>query len=1369
MAASLASPMSTPRTSTRNSQQPRPSLRILRLVQQNAHRSSFVLEQLLLKHQNDLPDIICVQEPPFVYNLVAELPQYTAYCSTDATAALPPRAAVYVHYRLRSVTCLLQEHSSRDLAVIRLQLTDSSGPFQLVLSSLYIAPRDPRRLTPEATVPDHIYAALTSLATTANSHLLCCDTNSHCTAWGGDVTDARGYDILDLLLALGLVVLNDDLTWPTFEHGGGRIKSFIDISACTSSLLPLVSHWQVWEDFLPRADHRTISFNISAGAANMTTERTFYNYRRADQLLVRSHVRQHTRTFNFHHLATRADIDAGLAHITAALHLGLSAVPRRKPRRVLFPFWTQELHRAKLSVRHLMREYCRAGRAHCINNSTSRVGGGCSCSQCRQWCATRHAYHSALHAYHQHIRDAENAAFVRTATRLSTSAPYDLLRKLKNHSRPPTQQTSHLRVNGAWIADDKAKSEVFADHFFGTQHSSHEAVLLGTFEPEQDFPPITVAEIRTVVKAQPSMRAPGSDGIQALLLRWCLDEIQTPLRIIFNACLHLAYFPSCLKQARVIILPKPNRDDYSAVKNCRPISLLPVLARVFERLLYRRLLHHAHTSSLSWFHNHQFGFLPQLSPIDAVEYETFLYYVYRAADYVILVLKLDISGAFDSILHSNGIDNLIRKGAPDYLVALMRSYFSARKNIVTLNCSEATRTTIKGAPQGGCLSPLLWILVHEQILSLSLPEGCEMHAFAHDSTLIVRATTLQAAQDLAHDAFDIIATRASTLGLTINGSKTELLRICRVMEPPTAVVNCAGALVTATSPVRSLGVYLDNRLHVTDHFQLACARALRLTFAIRRVANQYWGPTQDFFVSMYLQVIIPTLLYGVEIWFPVLQRVSTESELQRFERTILLMCTGCLRTTALNSLRFLAGVEPLKHYAELACARRGLRLAAAGNALVTTTLDKVRSKFKRSTLPPYRLPAVILRNRLLIGHGIALPRCLHIPAPCDWPPPWRHLTNSTITIQDHDEALQTKAAIASRATADGNVIRIYTDASTVPAGTAIATFTMGLGKQNQVIQNNMERRCINFQGELPAVALAVHALVNRLKISRQSINEVHIFTDSQATLPALACERPQWPQAVAVNRLLSTLQALRPHTILHFRWVPRHVGIAGNEHADRKAKAAHQFPISTYYGYYAVLPPSSTFLSAIRSQLRQRWHDIWQHSLTGRELYKLFPKPPDKNDRPTFNTRWDQVLWNRMCSDHLLTNVYSRRFQLASSSACECGHPSETRSHLLFFCPNYATFRTEYHRIYSPLQGHLPWRQCVTTFLTIFQVEALAILRSRFPQVSGAATRNCHAAYSSPRHATDFVRRSALPPPVAMPLAVRRADQVSLSLPSAVT
>lgn len=95
--------------------------------------------------------------------------------------------------------------------------------------------------------------------------------------------------------------------------------------------------------------------------------------------------------------------------------------------------------------------------------------------------------------------------------------------------------------------------------------------------------------------------------------------------------------------------------------------------------------------------------------------------------------------------------------------------------------------------------------------------------------------------------------------------------------------------------MRFLGVHLDSRLQFTDHFQLACVRATRLTFAIRRAANEYCGPNHDFFVTMHLQVIIPTLLYGVEVWFPVLQRVATEAELQRLDRTVLLMCTGCLR------------------------------------------------------------------------------------------------------------------------------------------------------------------------------------------------------------------------------------------------------------------------------------------------------------------------------------------------------------------------------------------------------------------------------------------------------------------------------------------
>ena len=90
------------------------------------------------------------------------------------------------------------------------------------------------------------------------------------------------------------------------------------------------------------------------------------------------------------------------------------------------------------------------------------------------------------------------------------------------------------------------------------------------------------------------------DGIRAEILQFVYPEICTHLFIIYQACLNLCYFPSAWKIATVAIIPKPDRADYTLPTSYRPISLLPVLGKLFETIINRRLQYLAITDS--WFY-----------------------------------------------------------------------------------------------------------------------------------------------------------------------------------------------------------------------------------------------------------------------------------------------------------------------------------------------------------------------------------------------------------------------------------------------------------------------------------------------------------------------------------------------------------------------------------------------------------------------------------------------------------------------------------------------------------------------------------------------------------------------------------------------
>jgi hypothetical protein len=117
--------------------------------------------------------------------------------------------------------------------------------------------------------------------------------------------------------------------------------------------------------------------------------------------------------------------------------------------------------------------------------------------------------------------------------------------------------------------------------------------------------PIRCTEIQQIIQKIKIRKAPGADEITTpLLRRLCLTAMKH-LTALYNAILTTGYFPPALKHAKVLAIPKPHKSP-SDPRSYRPISLLPVLSKILERIVVKRLLKHIHTEGI--IPNEQFGF-----------------------------------------------------------------------------------------------------------------------------------------------------------------------------------------------------------------------------------------------------------------------------------------------------------------------------------------------------------------------------------------------------------------------------------------------------------------------------------------------------------------------------------------------------------------------------------------------------------------------------------------------------------------------------------------------------------------------------------------------------------------------------------------
>jgi hypothetical protein len=150
---------------------------------------------------------------------------------------------------------------------------------------------------------------------------------------------------------------------------------------------------------------------------------------------------------------------------------------------------------------------------------------------------------------------------------------------------------------------------------------------------------------------------------------------------VFNAILLCGYFPTQWKVAQIILIPMPGKPPHQ-LSSYRPISLLPVASKVFEKLLLKRLLLLVEHDNL--IHNHQFGFRPRHSTIEQtrclirVLNDTLDNSQYCSAAF------LDICQAFDKIWHT-GLLYKLRQSLPLNYFLILNSYLANRHFVVKVH------------------------------------------------------------------------------------------------------------------------------------------------------------------------------------------------------------------------------------------------------------------------------------------------------------------------------------------------------------------------------------------------------------------------------------------------------------------------------------------------------------------------------------------------------------------------------------------------------------------------------------------------------------------------------------------------------------
>lgn len=445
--------------------------------------------------------------------------------------------------------------------------------------------------------------------------------------------------------------------------------------------------------------------------------------------------------------------------------------------------------------------------------------------------------------------------------------------KSKIHNKFPI-----MRLGGVELNNGQEIVNAFKDYFSSTYASyghnppNAASAICGSVLPGADHlsvNSITENEVYRTIKSLKSKFTTGPDLLPQYLLKAYPEVFAPPLTYIFNLCISTCKFPEIWKISKVVPIPKTT--DPTIIEQHRPISVLSIPAKIFDKVMYSRINLHMKKYVTTFQHGFTNGRSIETNLINYVNY------INRGIDNSKQTdaIYLDLTKAFDRVDHSILLNKLNYYGFSDKLIIFFASYLTSRKQYVTFRGFRSDTYVIEsGVPQGSNIGPCLFILLINDICKII--EKSHFLLFADDLKIFKHVNAIADAVDIQSDLNNLVQW-CQLNKMELNIKKCSSITFTRSKNARMFEYSVSNTPLPRATEIKDLGIILDSGLTFKPHIDKIIKASYRTLGFIMRNGKSFRN--METRMTLYQTLVRSRLEFGAVVW----DSLRTLMPLKRFK------------------------------------------------------------------------------------------------------------------------------------------------------------------------------------------------------------------------------------------------------------------------------------------------------------------------------------------------------------------------------------------------------------------------------------------------------------------------------------------------------